>query len=340
MVKKNTVLRIPEVYTAAAFSVSNRRMVGAGSETSGIVQLFDLESGKTEKLPGCPGGMMSFLPVPGWRESLVSIMGLFPPFIGKEAAIWLHRKTGDEWTGSKIADLPFAHRCEFFPGASTPVLVAASVSRFKKDPADWSLPGEVYVLEPDSGRKDDWTCTRIDQSITRNHGMFRGKVNGEELMCLSGREGIFSLNRGEDGSWSLRQIFQNEVSEMTFIDLDGDGISELVTIEPFHGGSINVYKWTGDRWEPRYSGGLEFGHGLSSGMFNGTPCIAVGNRSGTLALEILKPGDFSKGELTRQLIEKEAGPTQTQFFHHGGRDYLLSANQKKNEVALYYEASP
>ena len=35
-------------------------------------------------------------------------------------------------------------------------------------------------------------------------------------------------------------------------------------------------------------------------------------------------------------IEKEAGPTQTQVFTYNSRDYILSVNQRKNEVALYY----
>ena len=35
------------------------------------------------------------------------------------------------------------------------------------------------------------------------------------------------------------------------------------------------------------------------------------------------------------MIENEVGPTQTQIFSYEGTDYILSANQKKNEVALY-----
>jgi hypothetical protein len=339
MLKKDTILRITNVYTANAFLTAHGWKVGAGSETEGILELYTMDSGDKEPIPDCPGGMMSFLPVPGEPQALVSIMGLFPPFIGKEAGIWLHQKAGISWKSNKVADLPFAHRCEFFPGTPSPVLVVASVSRYKENPADWNLPGEVYVMEPAGKTGDVWETRLIDHSITRNHGMFRGWIDGEELLCISGKEGVFSVHNEEEGSWSLRQIFRNEVSEMTFIDLDGDGNSEMVAIEPFHGSSINVYKRKGNNWELRYAGGLEFGHGLSSGMFNGTPTVAVGNRSGSLALEILKPGNSSRGEMTRQVIEEGVGPTQTKFFHHGNRDYLLSANQKKHEVALYRESA-
>jgi hypothetical protein len=35
------------------------------------------------------------------------------------------------------------------------------------------------------------------------------------------------------------------------------------------------------------------------------------------------------------VIEEDAGPTQTQVFTANNTDYILSANQKKNEVAVY-----
>jgi hypothetical protein len=35
------------------------------------------------------------------------------------------------------------------------------------------------------------------------------------------------------------------------------------------------------------------------------------------------------------VVEHDAGPTQTQVFRMDGKDYILSANQRKHEVALY-----
>ena len=51
--------------------------------------------------------------------------------------------------------------------------------------------------------------------------------------------------------------------------------NEMITIEPFHGNTLNIYKRTGDQWEQRYSDSLSFGHGLSSGVFNGKPVIVA-----------------------------------------------------------------
>ncbi len=50
--------------------------------------------------------------------------------------------------------------------------------------------------------------------------------------------------------------------------------------------------------------------------------------------------DLDKGIVNKIVIEEDVGPTQTQVFSFGNSDYILSANQKKNEVALYSGSLP
>jgi len=335
MLKKQTILEIENVYTAHAFATDDGFFVGAGSETGPQVKLYNLAEENTQNLPGCPGGMMSFIPVPGKAWSFVTIMGLFPPFIGREAGLYLHRLSGKDWNTEKAMDLPFAHRCEFVQEKDGPMLVAATVSKLKENPSDWSRPGEVHVISFAKELSVPWESLVIDSGITRNHGMAKASFGGEELLFVSGDKGIFSIGARPDQSWEVKPVFKKEVSEMTFIDLDGDGQEELVTIEPFHGTELNIYKQVQTGWELRYSGSLSFGHGLSSGVFNGEPVIVAGNRSDTLALETITIDDLNKGSVNKRIIESEVGPTQTQVFTYSGIDYILSANQKKHEVALY-----
>jgi hypothetical protein len=335
MLKKQTILRIKNVYTANAFWSGNGFYVGAGSETEPVVRLYDLTSRDTEELTDCPGGMMGFIPVPGNMGCYVTIMGLFPPFLGQEAGLFLHQKGPRGWKTIRVLDLPFAHRCEFIQYNDQTFLVAATVSRHKENPADWSNPGEIHVIrwgEPVTG---NWKSQVIDSGITRNHGMTRTVIEGTESVCISGAEGIFAIRPSGEKQWELVPVFEKEVSEMTFIDLDGDGNTELVTVEPFHGHTINVYKRVGGRWRLKFSDSLSFGHGLSSGMLNGNPVIVAGNRSGSLALETFTVNNLDKGLIKRKVIELDVGPTQTQVFSFGGQDYIMSANQRKNEVALY-----
>lgn len=335
MIRKQIIHEIKNVYTANAFVSGSRTLVGAGSETEPLVQLYDMATGELEKLDGCPGGMMSLVPVPGWPQSLVSVMGLFPPFLGKEAGLFLHQKKGKDWKSSRSMDLPFAHRCEFLPSSEKNILIAASVSKFKENPADWSNAGELYAIQMDGDPSNDWAPGVIDSSIIRNHGMGRYWVDGVERLCVSGAEGVFSIGLYSDGSLELKPLFQKEVSELSFIDLDGDGQSELVTIEPFHGNVLNMYKRMKGEWKLKYTSPLSFGHGLSSGIFKGEPVVIVGNRRDSMNLEMFTVDDIDRGVVNKIVIEEGAGPTQTQVFSYGNADYILSANQKKNEVALY-----
>ncbi len=335
MLKKQNILKIKNVYTAHAFQSGSQFFIGAGSETEPVVQLYNLATEKMEQPDHCPGGMMSFIPIPGNPDAYVSIMGLFPPFIGKDAALYIHIRHGNSWETSKAMDLPFAHRCEFLHLEGGSVLVAASVSQHKENPQDWSKPGEIYLLTPGESLTESWGSQLLDSGITRNHGMTKTSFNGREALCVSGVEGIFALSSAVSGGIEIKQVFDREVSEMGFADLDGDGVLELITIEPFHGSALNIYKRFDGHWKLKFSDSLSFGHGLSSGMFNGEPVIVAGNRRDSLALEIFTVDNLDKGAVNRNVIEEEAGPTQTQVFAFENRDYILSANQRKNEVALY-----
>ncbi|MFH0759324.1 MAG: hypothetical protein V2B15_18705 [Bacteroidota bacterium] len=194
------------------------------------------------------------------------------------------------------------------------VLVAASVSQHKENPQDWSKPGEIYLPTPGENLTENWGSQLLDSGITRNNRMTKATFNGREALCVSGVEGIFALSSAASGGIEIKQIFGREVSEMAFVDLDGDGVLEMVTIEPFHGSALNIYKRIDGYWNVKFSDTLSFGHGLSNGMFNGEPVIVAGNRRDSLALGIFTIDNLDKGTVNRNVIEEEAGPTQTRFF--------------------------
>jgi len=334
--KKKVILNIESVYTANAFQVDADFYIGAGSETKPEVYLYNLSSGKSSFVSGCPGGVMSFIPLPGNPNMFFSIMGLFPPFIGAKAGVFMHERNDENWATTKVMDLPFAHRCEIVNRNGINYLFAASVSVHKKDPADWSKKGEVYLARLGKDFQLPLKWEKIDDSLTRNHGMIRAQVNGKETVCISGAEGIFYFEQDANDAWIKKPLFEKEVSEFGFVDLDGDGQKELVTIEPFHGQTMSVYKKMEEKWELKFSDSLSFGHGLSCGMFKQKPIIVVGSRRGTFALDMFKVVNFQNGIFKREMIEGDTGPTQTQVFFANGTDYILSSNQKKNEVVLYY----
>ena len=331
--KKKVILKIETVYTANAFTAGTKNYVAGGSETTPEVYLYDMTEGKSELVSDCPGGVMSFVPLPGTDNQFYSVMGLFPPFVGAEAGIYRHIKTNGIWSTEKVFDLPFAHRCDIISMEGVNYLFAASCSKFKENPADWSKDGEVYVARLDENGLAE--KPELVFSIGRNHGMLKSVVNGQEAIFVSGTNGIYYFDMS-DGKCEAVKYFDKEVSEFGLIDMDGDGQDELVTIEPFHGHMFNVYKRNGENWELKFTDELAFGHGLSCGMFQGKPAIMVGNRRGPLTLVMYKPQDIANGVVAKEVIEEESGPTQTQIFTLNGTDYILSANQLKKEVALYY----
>ena len=329
---KKKILEIKSVYTANAFKVDGRTCVGAGSETTPAVYVQDLASGESSLVDGCPGGVMSFVPVPGHPDLFYSIMGLFPPFVGADAGVFMHRRKENGWETVKAMALPFAHRCDILEKDGRSYVFAASCSKFKENPADWSLSGELYVIPLDAdGLAGEPEL--VYNKIWRHHGMLKACIEGEETILFSGAEGIFYMVLA-DGKWSVKQFFDHEVSEFALIDLDGDGVDELVTIEPFHGNTLNVYDCQDGQWVKLFTDELWFGHGLSAGMFKGEPVFVVGNRRGPLTLNMYRRN--ADGTFSRETLEEEAGPTQTLVFTADGVDYILSANQLKDEVALYY----
>ena len=333
--QKKVILNIKSVYTANAFPVGEDFYVGAGSETTPAVYLHDLASGESSLVSGCPGGVMSFVPLPDHPDQFYSIMGLFPPFVGADAGVFRHTRSADGWKTEKAMELPFAHRCDIINQDGKNYLFAASCSKFKANPADWSNAGEIYLIRFDENGEPQ-SPELVFGSLFRNHGMLKAKVGDIERILVSGAEGIFYFDGLGEGKCEVKQIFDHEVSEFGIIDLDGDGEDELVTIEPFHGNTFNMYKRCGEKWELKYQDELWFGHGLSCGMFNGKAIAMVGNRRGPLTLNMYQAEDLSAGKVIRETLEEEAGPTQTQVFTANGKDYILSANQLKDEVALYY----
>jgi hypothetical protein len=330
--RKKKLFDFPQVYTASAFRLDGKLCVGAGPEVAGEAVLMDVSSRRSSVIAEGVGGMMCLIPFPQRSGRLISVMGLFPPFKGLEAGIYVHsRRKEGVWQTAKMIHLPFAHRCETLTAGGRSLLFSATVSRHKSEPSDWSLPGQVCLTVIKEEEDDPWDYEVVIDKLYRNHGMLKTSFGQQEAVCVSGEQGIFALYP-EGGGIVTRQLFDREVSEFALVDMDGDGNKELVTIEPFHGHSLNVYTQSAGRWEKVYDSPLSFGHGLSAGRLGGRPSVAVGNRSGDASLILLQTDGR---RISSRLIESHTGTTQTQFFSHEGTDYLLCANQLKGEVALY-----
>jgi len=252
--KKTIITNLPQVYTVDVLDFNGQIYYGVGSEGEYPFYLIGLEESEMVKISNGPGGTMCMVIVPGDNKRLVSVMGLFPPFKGAEAAIYLHEERKGDWHTKKLIDLPFAHRCEILTVDNVNWLFAASVSVFKKYPEDWSLPGELYIIPLDQQGNLHDEPKKFINNVTRNHGMIKANLTGTEAIYISGKEGIFEIAPGFNSDWAMTVLFENEVSEFVFFDINDDEIKELITIEPFHGDTLKdlpvgfgVRSWT-ERW--------------------------------------------------------------------------------------------
>jgi hypothetical protein len=334
MFNKKTLIELPFVYTVNQINLGDKVFFAAGSERNYPAYLINPENNNLIKVADGPGGMMSIMPVPGRSDQLVSVMGLFPPFIGFEAGIYFHENKNENWTSKKVISLPFSHRCEILTYNGENHLFIATVSSHKDNPGDWSKPGELYHVKIEKEGSDNWQPELILNNLFRNHGMNKCVTGNMEVVCISGADGIFSIHHDVKRNWIVTQLFDHEVSEFSFFDLDNDGEDELVTIEPFHGNSLNIYKKNSGKWQPVYSSPLSFGHGLSAGKFQDQNIVVVGNRRDSGDLELHKFHNANKIE--KFIVESNVGATQTKVVRYEGTDYILCSNQTRNEVALYY----
>ena len=256
----------------------------------------------------------------------------------REASIASARRI-TEAPREKIIDLPFAHRIDFVNRGGTRFLIAATLAADKQDAADSSRPGHSTPPAcPRSWREVELTPVR--EGIHRNHGLLTAPFMGRRSVLVPGTEGLFAADLDSGGAdWAFQQVLGQEISEMAVSDIDGDGAEELVTIEPFHGNSLRVYKHAGGRWQQAWETELEYGHCLLAGMINGIRAILVSNRSGNKDLLLFEftasPGGRGIVDPKRHVVDHGAGAANMLVVSHEGTDRIFSTNQAAGEIVSY-----
>src|SRR5665811_1455179 len=90
--------KIEKGYTVALVKINGETKLAVGTEGHGAEYLLTIPGFEKELLCDGPGGTMSILNVPGRGNDLVSIMGLFPPFIGFDAGVYYHAWNENGWS--------------------------------------------------------------------------------------------------------------------------------------------------------------------------------------------------------------------------------------------------
>jgi hypothetical protein len=290
-------------------------------------------------VPG-PGGCMALVPDNERPDTLFAIMGCFVGYKFQTGGVY--RISPDPGSAAeRIIDLPFAHRIDFVNRGGTRFLIAATLAADKRDAADWSRPGSLYASRVPRAPGESWELTPVLEGIHRNHGLLAARFMGRRSVLVSGTEGLFAADLDSGGAdWAFQQVLSREISEIAVSDIDGDGDEELITIEPFHGNSIHIYKLVGSRWQLAWETGLEFGHCLLAGMLNGVRTILVSNRAGNrdlLLFEFNASPARGRGiaDPKRHVVDPGAGAANMLVVSHEGADRIFSTNQAAGEIVSY-----
>ena len=150
------------------------------------------------------------------------------------------RKTENGWEIKDVFSLPYLHRFDLYHVDGIDYLICATIARNKQNKEDWSEPGQIYVgvLGPDCSQ--GVALTLLVDGCYRNHGYCRGTYEGCVCGYFSSDQGVLRVMPPDSpgGEWRVEKILEGQVGEIAFADIDGDGLEEMMTIEPCFVGGV------------------------------------------------------------------------------------------------------
>jgi hypothetical protein len=233
------------------------------------------------------------------------------------------------------------HRFDVLVTPEKNYLIACTLKSGHEYKEDWTHPGKIFIAElPEDllTAGANLELTVLAEGLTKNHGYYRCYENGRPFSLISAENGVFKVTppSPEQPTWKLEKLLDEACSDATLIDLDGDGLLELLTFSPFHGDILRIWRLVNGKYELDYAHPepVEFLHGIWSGQINGTPTILLGNRKGRRELLALT-WDQEAGNYHFQLLDSDSGPANVSYFEADGKQLIVAANRETNEVAMY-----
>jgi hypothetical protein len=135
--------------------------------------------------------------------------------------------------------------------------------------------------------------------------------------------------------WQVRKILNSPVSDLALCDIDGDGVPEMATIEPFHGSGFSIYHRTEEGYARIYSypQSLPFCHAIWGGQLRSKRVFICGCRSGKRELILLS---WQKGRILSETIDSGCGPANVTVIGGQDQDMVVAANHEGGEGAVYF----
>lgn len=331
---KQIVHSLEKCYALSALSVGGQTHLLVAAEKHDPCYLFDTAGTLIDTVWTEPGGVMTMVPVPGREGTFLATHQFYSPNDSAEARLICAERREDGWGINTIAELPFVHRFDIIPVDGVNYVLACTLKSGHEYKNDWRFPGKLWtgVLGEDPAAPLELKI--LKEGLGHNHGYTRYIENGQISGIVSCDQGVFQVTPGP--SWTVEQLTDQPASDAVRMDLDGDGLPELLTISPFHGDTVEIWHLTNGKYAPVYAylDKLPFLHAIYGGVVYGRPTIYVGNREGDKLL-LGFYYDSETGTYQTEEVDRGAGPANCMLLERDGHPALLTANRETNEIAIY-----
>lgn len=336
IVKKN-IDNLSRCYSAASIEIAGQTHLLFSEEAKGG-RCFDYygEDFKEKRIVwDNGGGTMSIIPLQHKKNEFLATQGFFPGFdADKSKIVWCKLEDG-VWVVNDYITIPYLHRFDVFKVGDKIYLIGGVLCESKQSREDWSSKGKIVYAELTDDYTEKPVLKELPVRIAKNHGYCKSIFNGEESCFFAGDEGVFRVY-GKDNELKYEQIFDKSVSDIAFIDIDNDGFEEMITIEPFHGDIVKIYKRFNGEWKEQYQYNklINFAHAICSGKILGKNSFVIGIRKENKELIIIQY-DNENNNFKEFEIDNEVGPANAFIINKENEDIIVSCNHTANEAAIY-----
>ena len=280
------------------------------------------------------GGTMSMIPIPHTTNQFLAVNDFYLKETPSQAGLsWVTYSQKDGFVRKDILKLPFLHRFDIYEVQDDLYFIGATIAHDKAHKEDWSQPGKIYVGKLPKDLNQPFTVEPIADGMYRNHGYSRSPKNDGGYFTSD--QGVVKVTiPGADGQWKVEPILEGPIGEIALCDVDNDGVDELMTIEPFHGNTIKLYKKINGKYEVVYvyPHTIDFAHTLVGAMLRGKPAFVGGIRREEADLFMVT---WENNQWVTTLIDKGVGPANLNVANFADHDLIHSSNHTANETAVY-----
>ena len=338
-IEKKVLTTLPNCYSANSIAVDGTTRILVASEGEGPCLAWsgpDYDNAHT--VWEGPGGTMSIVPIPGTNGEFLAVQKFFRMFQWEEAkVVHVRPLPSGDYAVTDMLQLPYIHRFDLLTVGDRHYFIACTLATTKDSKEDWSNPGKIWVGEYTGVGALEIRV--LKDGITKNHGYSRLTQNGVMRGLVTGEEGAFEVTPPQRAGdeWTVKQIMDWPISDISAIDIDGDGELEFATIEPFHGTYFRIYKKIDGAFKKIYEHPetTEFYHVVVGAQLAGVPVFIGGCRRGQQQLFYVRASQSTPQALETVLIEAGVGPSNVYVLHEKNRDIIVAANRETDQAALY-----